>query len=198
MNHENGNDTTSAVAPSPGNGPASPSRRRFGAAGMAGGGVLLTLTCKPVLGGVVSAAPSGFLSANQSTHGAAAFNGARLPAFWMSTSLWPIDASTQFGQVFNCNLDSDLGRTTFKEMISGKKTSKKSEESLSSTVDPNQLGMYLCTAMLNARNGWTPFLPDTRITEMYSEYALNGFYSPTATTKWTDVQIVQYLKSTQS
>lgn len=181
-----------------GNEPKSASRRRFGAAGLSGGGVLLSLTCKPVLGAVVSTSPSGFLSANQSTHGAAAINSARLPTFWMSTSLWPIDQSTKFSQIFNTNIESELGQASFKELVSGKKTGNKLESATALLFDPNQLGMYLCTAMLNARQGWTPFLPDARIVEMYSEYRLNGFYAPTATVKWSDGQIVQYLKSTQS
>lgn len=198
MPKQNSSESTKPSATPDGSAPQSPSRRRFGAAGLSGGGVLLSLACKPVLGAAVSKAPSGFLSANQSTHGPAAFNGARLPSFWESTSLWPIEPSTKFSQVFNADRESPLGKATFKDLVYGRKNEGSSTDKSMDTVDPNQLGMYLCTAMLNARKGWTPFLPDARIVEMYSEYKLNGFYAPTATVKWSDVQIVQYLKSTQS
>ena len=137
-----------------------PMRRRFGLVGVGTSGVLLSLACKPVLGGVVSTSPSGCLSANQSMHGEKAFNGARQPTYWASTGSWPIDGSTKFGQIFSCNRNSELGDTCLKDLVSGiTKSEGGTTKTVPVTADTNQLGMYLTTAMLNARKGWTPFLP---------------------------------------
>lgn len=164
-----------------------PGRRRFGRAGLGTSGVLLTLACKPVLGGVVCKTPSGSLSANQSTHGGqTAICSGRRPQYWQNNMTWPIEPKTKFSRVFSTHDQSAFADATLAELIVLHKS------------DTHQLGMYLTSALLNARMGWTPFLSEDRIQAMYLEWRTRGEFSPTANVKWTAQEIVKYLKSTQS
>lgn len=168
---------------------SNPSRRRFNRAGLGASGVILTLACKPVLGGVVSKAPSGFLSANQSTHGAAAqtsFSSARQPEYWQDATNWPVPPKTKFSHVFSCNSGSPFVALTLGELIA------------SHPSDTTRIGKYLSAAMLNSRSGWTPFLREDTIQAMYIEWRTKGYFSPTANVRWGAADIVNYLRATQA
>jgi len=164
-----------------------PGRRRFGrAAGLGGSGVLLTLACKPVLGAVVCKTPSGFLSGNQSTHGASALCNGRNAQYWSATSSWPVSKKTKFPKVFNAGPGSALEQATLAEVVAGH------------TADPDKVAMHLTTALLNSRSGWTPFLTEEMLQGMFLEWRTKGFYTPTVNVQWTGADIVNYLKATQA
>lgn len=170
-----------------GHGLQNPGRRRFGHAGLGTSGVLMTLACKPVLGGVVCKSPSGFLSANQSTHGGqVAICSGRRAQYWAANENWPIDRQTKFSQVFSSPSSGAFSQLTLGDLIAR------------NVSDVDGFGMCLVAALLNSRMGWTPFLPEDRIRAMYLEWRTKGYFSPTATVKWTAVEIVSYLQSTQA
>src|SRR5471030_2339332 len=159
---------------------ADPLRRRFGRAGLGASGVLLTLACKPVLGATAQS-PSGFLSANQSTHGRPEISNGRRPEYWCGGAHWPIAPTTRFSQVFSCGFGTTLAGTIVPR-----------------ADDPQQLACYLTAALLNARSGRTPFLREETLQAMFLEWRSRGYFSPTATVQWGAAEIVQYLRATQS
>src|SRR5471030_1460443 len=164
---------------------ADPLRRRFGRAGLGASGVLLTLACKPVLGATAQS-PSGFLSANQSTHGRPEISNGRRPEYWCGGAHWPIAPTTRFSQVFSCGYGTSLANATLAETIAPRPD------------DPQQLASYLTAALLNTLSGRTPFLREETLQAMYLEWRTKGYFSPTATVQWSTAEIVQYLHATQS
>jgi hypothetical protein len=168
---------------------ANPARRRFGQAGLGASGILLTLACKPVLG-AVAASPSGFHSANQSTHGhhnARLFNTALRPESWLAQDrgTWPVPANTPFSQLFGALPGTALGDATIEQVLHGH------------TEDPQQLAKYLTAAMLNARAGRAPFFEEARVLEMYNEWRMKGYYNPVAEVQWYAGDMLTYLQATQ-
>lgn len=170
---------------------ANPSRRRFGrSAGLGASGVLLTLACKPVLG-AVAATPSGFHSANQSTHGpetARVMNNARRPETWLiqDPGSWPVPADTPFSSLFPAPPGTPLGDATITQVMQGV------------PADPQQVAKYLTAAMLNARAGYAPYLTEDRVLAMYNEWRSVGYFTPTADVQWYAGDILNYLMSTQA
>lgn len=167
----------------------SPSRRRFGAAGLAASGVIATLASRPVLGaGLTCKSPSGFLSGNLSTHGEQPVCAGRSPGYWKNQTTWPIAnrATAQFGKVFQCDAGSPYAQATFLHLLDPQK------------FDKDKLGMHLSAAFLNAMAGYTPFLTVERLHSIFSEWQRTGQFSPTATVSWDSAQIVEYLQATQA
>src|SRR5471032_220537 len=164
---------------------ADPLRRRFGRAGLGASGVLLTLACKPVLGATAQS-PSGFLSANQSTHGRPEISNGRRPEYWCGGAHWPIAPTTRFSQVFSCGFGTSLAGATLAETI------------VPRSHDPQQLACYLTAALFNARSGRTPFLREETLQAMFLEWRTLVEFSPTAPDEWGAAEIVQYLRATQS
>ncbi|RJG07062.1 hypothetical protein D3870_14600 [Noviherbaspirillum cavernae] len=163
------------------------SRRHFAKAGLAASGVLITLASRPVIGAAVSKSPSGFLSGNQSSHGQPVASQGRSPGYWKNhLGSWPVSTDTQFNHVFGCSPTSVYGKYTLLELLSHKKD------------DKHNLGMHLVAAFLNARKGWTPFLREDRIKDMFTEWQSRGAFSPIATVDWNASEIVNYLQATQS
>lgn len=66
------------------------------------------------------------------------------------------------------------------------------------SFDTNNLGMHLTAAWLNAKMGWTPFLTEERILNMWTEIQTCGYFTPTAGIKWYSADVVNYLKATMS
>ena len=165
---------------------SNPSRRRFNRAGLGASGVILTLACKPVLGGVVCKSPSGFLSGNQSVHDTGALCNGRSPDYWKQTASWPMSKKTKFAKMFGCNAGSPFEQCTLAEMIAGHE------------ADTQKLCMYLTAALLNARSGWTPFLSEETIQAIYLEWRNKGYFTPTANVQWMAADIVNYLRATQA
>ncbi|MGZ3252919.1 MAG: hypothetical protein ACXU7D_01265 [Burkholderiaceae bacterium] len=162
------------------------SRRRFTKSGLAVSGVLVTLASRPVLGSTVCKSPSGFLSGNLSTHGAAPVCSGCSPGYWKNHSSWPINKNTKFSNVFGCSLQSPYATITMLDLLTPQ------------AFDTNKLGMHLVAAYLNAVSGWTPFLNVETIKAMFTQWQTQGYYSPTPTVHWNASQIVNYLTQTQS
>lgn len=163
------------------------SRRRFTKSGLAVSGVLMTLATRPVLGQtLVCKSPSGFLSGNASSHGTPPICQGRSPGYWKEHSYWPISTDTKFSRVFPCSSSSDYATITMRKLLEHQ------------DFDKNNLGMHLVAAYLNALSGWTPFLTTEMILAMFTEWQVDGTFSPTAGVNWTGSEIVDYLKQTQA
>lgn len=186
MDKQQQTEGSGPIAPVAGEALKNPSRRLFSRAGLGASGVLLTLACKPVLGGVVCKSPSGFLSGNQSTHDTGALCSGRSPLYWKMTSSWPISKRTPFTRMFSCGAGSAFEGCTLAEMVSG------------FDADPDRVGMHLTAALLNSRSGWTPFLSEELIQAMFLEWRTKGSFAPTVNVQWDSAEIVRYLKATQA
>ncbi|HEY8100300.1 MAG TPA: hypothetical protein VIF82_06070 [Burkholderiaceae bacterium] len=162
------------------------SRRRFTKSGLAVSGVLVTLASRPVLGSDVCKSPSGFLSGNLSTHGAAPVCAGRSPGYWRNNLSWPININTKFSNVFSCTIHSPYASIKMLDLLTPQ------------NFDTYNLGMHLVAAYLNAVSGWTPFLTVETIKSMFTEWQAQGYFSPTANVHWSATQIVDYLTQTQS
>jgi hypothetical protein len=196
------------------------SRRRFTKSSLVASGVLLTLASRPSLGGGggfvgghVCKTPSGFLSANLSHHGTQCTCSGRTPGYWGtntdSSHKWPSPyttgscSNTQYtqkwdswsgnGTMYN---DSFLGFHCYNHGSIYKSYTMLQTILLGGTGDPSQLGAHCVAAILNARMGWTPVLTETQIRNMFNEWDMHGYYTPTAGVKWYAADIVTYLKST--
>jgi hypothetical protein len=168
------------------------SRRRFTKSGFAVSGVILTLASRPVMGTTTGTpttckSPSGFLSGNQSTHGAPPTCLGRSPIYWQNNAgNCPVDRATTFKSVFGCTSSSVYFKYTLLQLCSPQ------------ADDKNNLGMHLAAAWLNAKKGWTPFLKEETIKAMFNEWQISLSFSPTAGVYWNAAQIVTYLKATQA
>lgn len=168
---------------------ASPSRRRFGSAGLVATGLLASVSSPSALGGeLVCRSPSGFLSGNLSTPGEQPICAGRSPGYWKNHASWPIAnrETALFREVFSCRAGSPYYDVTLLKVLEPQ------------AFDKNKLGMHLTAAFLNAMAGLTPFLTVERIKSMFTEWQLTGYFSPTAGVKWTPAQIVEYLDQTQA
>lgn len=165
------------------------SRRRFAKAGVGGGaGVLLSLASRSSLGCAVCKSPSGFLSGNVSQHGPAVTCEGASPGYWKNHTGWPsgFSHSTLFSHVFPVNHGSHYENVTMYNLLSHQ------------SFDVDNIGMHLVAAILNSAKGWTPFLPESTIISMFTEWQNIGYYSPTPHVKWYAADIVNYITSTQS
>ena len=64
--------------------------------------------------------------------------------------------------------------------------------------DPDNLGMHIVAALLNARKGFTPILSESDVINMWNEWATKGYFEPTANVHWSSAQIVKYIQGTFS
>ncbi len=191
------------------------SRRRFTKSGLVVSGVLLTLASRPSLGGgFVCHTPSGFCSANLSTHGTQQYCSGLTPGYWGNwggsgpqPNKWPSPYSpgacksgatgnspsdwsggTPFKNVFNCSgYGSIYSSYSLMQVIW-----------LTGGPDPNQLGSHIVAALLNAASGKTPALTVANVISIFNAWNQYGYYEPTAGVKWNGAQIVTYLLSTMS
>lgn len=166
-------------------------RRRFTMAGLAGSGVIMTLTTRSALA-ATAISPSGFVSVNQSRHGASALSQARLPTYWSQAPRWPVDKQTKFGAIFHqCSTNSPYYHATCHDVVSGK---------VAIDMHGNTgAGQYLVAAYLNASMGWTnDFLNTSQCITMGNEWLTTGTFHPTANVAWNSSQIVHYFQSTQT
>lgn len=66
-------------------------------------------------------------------------------------------------------------------------------------TDTGNLGSHIVAALLNAKAGLTDdVLDETAVIGMWTEWAANGYYEPTAGVKWYAADIVRYITSTFS
>jgi hypothetical protein len=169
---------------------AGESRRRFGKAGLAASGVILSVVSQPGMACSVCTSPSGSLSGGLSHHGAAPVCSGKPPSYWQGCSSWPggCEGSTLFRTVFHVpSSKSKYYPPTFKEVFNPEEFS-----------DSTGLGSCLAAAYLNAAAGLTSYLTTTAVQSIFQEWQSTGFYTPSAGVKWDAAQIVTYLEGTQN
>lgn len=164
------------------------SRRRFTRSGAAVSGVLLTLASRSVMAtAAVAKSPSGFVSGNASSHGPEPISNGRSPGYWKNhTSQWPSGLKkAKFSEVFVCNSYSVYSKYTLLELLTPQK------------IDKDGLARHLIASFLNARARLTPFPTEEQVLRMFSEWQVDGTFSPAPGVSWNAAQIVQYLQATQ-
>lgn len=167
-------------------------RRRFARTGLAGG-VIMTLVSKPGMA-MTCTTTSGFASGpNASISPGTACSG-RSPGYWSRwTGEWKragLSTEAKFGRVFSCgsNFTSKLAPQTLLEVV---------DQSLGPKhVDQDNVARHLVAALLNARTGKVPQLPEREVMEIWNSYARTQTYSPKKDVVWNGADIVIYLKST--
>jgi hypothetical protein len=88
--------------------------------------------------------------------------------------------------LFHCNI-TGLGGSTYGQM------------SMFDVLDKtggDTLGRYIVAALLNAKAGLAPMLPEATVQNMWNDVLNRGYYEPTAGVQWGPTQIVAYIKQT--
>lgn len=174
-------------------------RRRFAKAGLGASGVILTMTSQPGMATEMTcsgASAFGYLTPASHTHAKTACDG-RSPGYWKN---WPnqwqgayTSSAAKFGDTFNCfGISSTLPQMTLLETLDPPKEFKKGGVD----PDPDNVARHIIAALLNARSGRVPQLPETKVFEIWNDYARTGHYSPRPDTDWDGAMIVIYLQST--
>ncbi len=175
-------------------------RRLLVRGGMASGPIILTLTSRPVLGGLN---PGECISPSQTLSGALSHRGTKVgtcsgrsPGYWKtcSASNWPIQQSTPFHSIFvvgptpGCSqFNADGSMKTMLQVLN-----------LLGSEDPYKVAFHCIGAYLNILKGLIDpkALTAEGVVALWREWALNGKYVPYAgATPWTGADIVSYLKN---
>jgi hypothetical protein len=200
------------------------SRRKLAGAAL-GVSAILTLASRPVLAGQC-VTPSAACSGNLSQHGTPTTCRGRSPGYWKQhPNQWPPtylpgSCSNQcnkadkwsggtlfhpifglvtngFGNSFLADFDRNpiSAPTSLSMMQVMKMNDGINPWGLS---DPDNLGMHIVAALLNAQAGLTPILSVSDVINMWNEWATKGYFEPTANVHWSSAQIVQYIQGTFS
>jgi hypothetical protein len=205
------------------------SRRKLTGAAL-GVSAVFTLASRPVLAGICQT-PSGYQSGNVSQHGTPTTCSGKSPGYWKEhPEEWPLpyvpgtctNPGTNPGQGYKNQVENWSGGTLFHPFFSGSQfmadldsNTVTPNTSLSmmqvmvmsdgnnpwGLTDPDNLGMHIVAALLNAKKGLTPVLSETQVINMWNEWWSNGgpnggYFEPTANVKWSSAQIVKYIKTT--
>ena len=60
----------------------------------------------------------------------------------------------------------------------------------------DSIGRYVVAALLNARSGRAPMLSEAIVRNMWNELVNRGYFEPTAGIRWSESQVVAYIKTT--
>lgn len=171
--------------------PMQSGRRRFGRAGLAGG-IILTLKSQSGMAAGVCVSPSGALSGGLSSHQpvTAPTCTGQPPAYWRTEGRLRV-ARLTFGQLFACNRSTAAYQnSSMQAVLSG------------GAFDPDQVGMYLAAAYMNALSLRTSFLKVPAVLAIWNQWQATGanaggYYIPTSGARhWTSRDIVGYLAGT--
>ena len=171
-------------------------RRRLLRGAAIAGPVVLTLVSKPVLG-ANCISPSRTLSGNLSQIGNNIGNcSGKGITLWRGTdtSAWPINKSTKFNNEF----PAGLGANTKFLKSNGNKQNFSDVLALSSTNTDYKMAQHFIVALMNIRAGTVAAsaLDETRLKQMWAEYATSGKYQPFAGgTSWYLNDIINYFIS---
>ncbi|MEW6760090.1 MAG: hypothetical protein AB1437_04640 [Pseudomonadota bacterium] len=177
-------------------------RRRFARTGLAGG-VILTLVSKPGMA-MTCTTTSGFASGPNASISPGASCSGRSPGYWSRwTGEWEkagLSTETEFSKVFSCGstFTVPLATQTLLEVVDqdmGPKHTGKSKGP-KTNIDQDNVARHLVAALLNARTGKVPQLPEREVMEIWNSYARTQTYSPKKDVVWNGADIVIYLKST--
>lgn len=193
-----------------------PSRRKLTGAAL-GVSAILTLASRPVLATVCNS-PSAAVSGNLSQHGAPAVCRGKSPGYWKEhPGSWPSPYvpgtyTGQKNQVANWSggtlFHPLFSGSQFKADIDGNPVTPKTSLSMMQVMimsdgnnpwgltDPDNLGMHIVAALLNAKAGLVSVLSETLVINMWNEWASQGYFEPTAGVQWSSAQIVAYIQTT--
>ena len=198
------------------------SRRKLAGAAL-GVSAILTLASRPVLAGQC-VTPSAACSGNLSQHGTPTTCSGKSPGYWKQhPNQWPLPylpgscsdqcnkankwaggtlfhpifglVTNGIGNSFLADFDSNpiSGPTSLSMMQVMKMNDGSNPWGL---PDPDNLGMHIVAALLNAKKGLTPILSESDVINMWNEWATKGYFEPTANVHWSSAQIVQYIQGT--
>lgn len=176
-------------------------RRLLVKGGMAAGPVILTLTSRPVLGGLN---PGECISPSQTLSGALSHKGAKVgecngrsPGYWKNchSSEWPIPTNTAFHSVFA--VGATAGTRFFN--TDGSQMTMLQVLNAGGTTDTSMVAFHCIGAYLNILKGLISpkALTAEKVVALWREWALTGKYVPFAgaTTPWNGTDITNYLKN---
>ena len=179
-----------------------PGRRRLLRGGLGAGSVLMTLASRPVSAATCTQA-SAFSSVVSGKQPITLCSG-RTPASWFATSDstsagaalfvsslvstgtdWPIDPATKFSSVFSPGLTN--GNLTLKGV-------------LDTTKGAPVVAQHCVAGLLNT-SGSSPLVPATiltpiRVKDIWNSFATKGYYEASAGVRWSETQIIEWLKTT--
>lgn len=177
---------------------AGAARRRFATRGAAAVGAALTLKSTPGMaaGGFLPClSPSGAVSGNISRQVACGTSG-RSPGYYLNKpSRWPSTRTSSLCAPTNKFSDVFISSGSFATCSLNTMCSPQS-------FDKNNVARHIVASYLNARKGWTPYLPADKVKAIWEAYWLTGgpnggyYIPPGTTTRWYGAQIVDYLVST--
>jgi hypothetical protein len=178
-------------------------RRLLVKGGMAAAPVILTLTSRPVLGGLN---PGECISPSQTLSGALSHKGVKVgtcsgrsPGYWKTchSSEWPIPTNTAFHSVFA--VGATAGTRFFN--ADGSQMTMLQVLNVGGAVDTSMVAFHCIGAYLNILKGLVDpkALTAEGIIAMWREWAMTGKYTPFAgsSSPWSGTQITDYLKNSK-
>jgi hypothetical protein len=200
------------------------SRRKLAGAAL-GVSAILTLASRPVLAGQC-VTPSAACSGNLSQHGTPTTCSGKSPGYWKQhPEQWPLpylpgscsdqcnkadkwSGGTLFHPIFGL-VTNGIGKSFLADFDSNPISAPTSLSMMQVLMmndgsnpwglfDPDNLGMHIVAALLNAKKGLTPILSESDVINMWNEWATKGYFEPTASVHWSSAQIVQYIQGTFS
>ena len=171
-------------------------RRRLVQGGIGAAPLLMTLVSRPVLGSVPCSTASMHCSATASGPRASYCSG-QTAAWWADSANYPqwpgsilpqdvtgveTKPATKFSECFACNgYVAGLAGMTYLQVLQ---------------QPPTGAPSHFAAALLNVRTGRVPPLNENSLQVMWYEFSTTGKYCPTAGTVWTELDIIEYFKST--
>ena len=200
-------------------GEINPSRRKLTGAAL-GVSAIFTLASRPVLAAQCMT-PSAACSGNLSQHGTPTLCTGKSPGYWKEhTEAWPspyLPGSCTSGKKSYNQAVNWQGGTLFHPLFSGTQFMADLDGNFSTPntslsmmqvmmlnngsnpwglTDPDNLGMHIVAALLNAKAGLTPVLSETDVINMWNEWVSKGYFEPKANVQWNSKQIVDYIVTT--
>ncbi|WP_281911836.1 hypothetical protein [Massilia varians] len=167
--------------------PQGAARRRLAKAGLGAAGVLWTTQASAtrVCVSASAALSSGLLS--KKPNATAVSCAGRSPGYWKNHGGWPVATDTLFSRIFSCSEANDgtYGSATLLQLVEGCK------------FDKYNLGMHLVATYLNVKQGWTSYLSERTLLQMWAELQSTGHYQPAKGVYWDAETTKKYLASTQ-
>ena len=185
--------------------PISTGRRRLIHAGLATGSVVMTVASRPVLGQACTVSTIGSHTALTSHTTTTC-----VPAMGLSPEQWKARAdtwpspycgvaaqalsyqgvTTREPTAYHCPTTGLGGR------VFGSHTMIEVIDITNGGRNLDTLGRYTVAALLNARSGRSPMLPEAVVRNMWNDLINRGYFEPTAGVQWGAAEIVAYIRTT--
>jgi hypothetical protein len=177
-------------------------RRQLLRGGLAAAPVLLTVTSRPVMGQACSMSIGMSISMKTSlTHECPPALGLAPQQWKAKATQWP---SPYCGAVnHQASYLSYQQPTLFHCPTTGLGGSVYGDRTMLEVIDFQEgghgiqsMGRYIVAALLNARAGLTPVLPESTVRDVWNNLINLGYYEPTPGVKWGPSEIIAYIKTT--